>query len=58
MDNPFKPSKGQLITNDSEEKKLQRRLALTHEERFFLMMKLMRAQKLMKEAVIVHKKGE
>ena len=50
--------KGHLITNDSEEKKLQRRLALTHEERFFLMMKLIRAQKLMKEAVIIHKKDE
>jgi hypothetical protein len=55
MDKQFKPSTGQLIINDSEEKKLERRLAMTHEERFFLMMKLMRAQKLMKAAVIVHK---
>ena len=49
---------GLHITNDSEEEKLKRRLAMTHEERFVLMMKMMRAQKLMKEAVIVHKEAK
>lgn len=47
---------GELIINDSEEKKILRALKRTHTERFRFLMKLMRINKMLQSAKITHVK--